>query len=100
MCVGPAEDLPPRDLWRLVSSDYRFLSTFQPMKEVERMRPPRRDQIDGRYLWMFRDEAAENEDLRPSAAYLKACEEADEREAEFERQKRETLERYKGGGAP
>lgn len=98
VCVGPAEDLPPKDLYALISSDYRYLSTFTPFAEPDRMRPPRKDQIDGRYLWMFREEAAEIEDYKPSKEYLKACEEADQREAEFERQKREALARHKIGG--
>ena len=99
VCVGPAEDIPPRELYKLLSSDYRYLSVFVPHGEADKMRPPRKDQIDGRYLWMFRDEAAEIEDYRPSKEYIKACEEADEREAEFMRQKMEALNRHKKGGA-
>lgn len=93
ICKGPAVDIPPRDLWRLIGSDPRFIKAFEPMAEVDKMRPPRKDQIDGRFLWMFRENAADIDEFRPSAEYQKACEDADRREAEYLREKQAALAR-------
>jgi len=47
--------IPPADLWRVIGSDPRFITSFLPHAEPDSMRSPRADQVDGRELWVFRD---------------------------------------------
>lgn len=49
------EAIPPADLWRVISSDSRFITSFVPYADGDSMRAPRKDQVDGRDLWVFRD---------------------------------------------
>ena len=93
--VGPAEDIPPADLWRIISEDKRFYTTFEPVAPPDSMRGPRTDMVDGHDLWMFRKEAEDNDLYAPSKEYLEACLEADRREAEIEAQLKASLDQYR-----
>lgn len=82
--LSPAEDLPPADIWRLISSDSRYLYHFEPMNPDD-MRPPRRDLLDGRDLWIFYGDSPQDPE------YLAYCAEADAREAQLAEDKARSL---------
>lgn len=99
VCLGPARDIPPAVLWREISQDSRFITTFEPMASApENMRPPRKDQVDGRDLWIFREENSEIDLYEPSEEYVRFCAEADRREAELMAELSESRRRSSSGG--
>ena len=95
--IGPAKDVPPSDLWRIISSDNRFYTTFEPMASPDLMRGPRIDMVDGLDLWMFRKDAEDNDLYTPSKEYIEACLEADRREAELMAELQASRERIRIG---
>ena len=95
--IGPAQDIPPADLWRVISSDNRFYTTFEPMAPPDLMRGPRVHLVDGLDLWTFRKDAEENDLYAPSKEYMEACLEADRREAEIMAELKASRDRYRIG---
>jgi len=92
------DDIPPADLWRTISQDPRFISAFEPMTDPPNMRLPKKEQLDGRDLWIFR-EAEHTDEYAQDVEYSSYCAAADEREAEYNAMKARALAKYteKGG---
>lgn len=89
--LSKGEDIPPADLYRAISSDPRFITAFEPMAEPQRMRPPRKMQLDGRELWIFREAPGDSDLYATCEDYRRYCQEADAREAEYNEQRARLL---------
>lgn len=95
--LSKGEDIPPAALYKAISGDYRFISCFEyKAASPELMRLPKKEQVDGRDLWIFRgDPSADLPEI--SKEYAAYCQLADEAEAEFIAEKLRSFEAHKGG---